>query len=747
MKTQSSRKQGAWGWAITMVILLGLGAGSVQAQDLKINARPLTPQEIKDYGMTNITQVSGGNHVVGLGQPVYLELLAKDSSAITQAVWSLDAVLDLDDEPIHDSTAVITNSPLPESMPTYDSVDRSAFDLIHRAMIIPDKKGTYQISAQALGTNGVLDASFEVVASVFIGKDSTACLLCHASKQDDFNLTHHSGAFIDQINGEGSSHFQSFCIKCHTTGYDSAPAAVNGGFDDVANDEGWTFPTELSTNNWDDMPLALQMKANVQCESCHGPAQEHMRTGGDISKIAISLSAGNCGQCHDAASHHVKNFEWGNSVHGQTEVDRGGSCKNCHTTAGFIDANDPGMNEDGDEIPITASFKEGITCAACHDPHAPGAGVHQLRALESSTLENGAVITDGGDGLICMSCHKSRRDAESYVHGNASKYFGPHYGTQTDMLSGENAIEYGQELPSSQHLTVVDDSCAQCHMQETPDDIPEYAKNKVGGHSLRLAYDDGTNAVIHLTGTCQSCHGDIENFDFGGEDYNRDGMVEGVQTEISLLMDELGMLMPPIGSPSVNMYGQSSEFNTLALKRGAYNYMFVKNDGSHGVHNPKYAAAILRSSIADLKGGIDIDCDGLVDSWEIATFGDLTSQSGEDDYDGDGLSNLEEQNLGTNALLADTDGDGFSDLVEVQVGSDPLEITSVPGTDMVILAAAELGYLPKGTNTMVQFETIDSLTDGSWTSIGPAQTNEGGWLYQLNTLRGTTNRFFRATEE
>jgi len=41
------------------------------------------------------------------------------------------------------------------------------------------------------------------------------------------------------------------------------------------------------------------------------------------------------------------------------------------------------------------------------------------------------------------------------------------------------------------------------------------------------------------------------------------------------------------------------------------------------------------------------------------------------DSDGDGLADLEEDELGTDPLLADTDGDAIGDLVEVVVGSDP----------------------------------------------------------------------------
>ncbi len=732
--------------ALIAFALVAFGVQWVQAQDIRIDTRPLTPAEVSnpEYGLTNTTQLANGTHVVGLGQPIYLDLLVEQGTVITQVVWSLGTPYDLNEDPITDSSAAITDSPLPMSMPTYDSVDRAAFDVVDRAMIIPDKRGTYPISVQAFTTNGVLNADLEVVGSVFIGKDN-GCYVCHQSKRPLFETTLHSHAFTDQINGEGSSHFSERCIKCHVTGYDDAPAAINGGWDDVKNDTGWVFPETLSTNNWDEMPTELQNKSNIQCEMCHGPGQLHYRML-DAGKIGVSLSAGTCGQCHDAPTHHVKNFEWGQSLHGRTQVDRTGSCVNCHTTAGFINANDPGVLF-GEVISSTdyATFKEGITCAACHDPHAKGGQVHQLRDLQSVELGNGTVITEGGAGLVCMNCHKSRRDAESYVYGNVSSHFGPHHGPQGDMIAGENAIEYGRDMPSSKHLSVVEESCAQCHMQEIPSDLPAYAEGKVGGHSFELAYDDGTNAPIHLTETCASCHGEIEDFDFGGEDYDLNGIVEGVQSEIEGMMHDLAMLLPPVGSPDVS---PGSDYNSsLPLKRALYNYLFVEEDGSMGVHNPKYAAAILRSSIDDLKGGIDIDKDGLVDSWEIEHFGDLTSQSGSDDFDGDGLTNAQEQNLMTDPTMIDSDGDGYSDLVEVQAGSDPLEITSVPTSDMVILPAAEVGYMPKGTGTLVRIQSLDSINGGGWQDLGPAQTNTGSWVYKLDSLQGTTNRFYRAVEE
>lgn len=58
----------------------------------------------------------------------------------------------------------------------------------------------------------------------------------------------------------------------------------------------------------------------------------------------------------------------------------------------------------------------------------------------------------------------------------------------------------------------------------------------------------------------------------------------------------------------------------------------------------------------------DGDGDGMLDAWEIQYFGNL-AQTGAGDYDGDGVSNLEEFQLGRNpaaGTVADTTGaNGF----------------------------------------------------------------------------------------
>jgi len=61
----------------------------------------------------------------------------------------------------------------------------------------------------------------------------------------------------------------------------------------------------------------------------------------------------------------------------------------------------------------------------------------------------------------------------------------------------------------------------------------------------------------------------------------------------------------------------------------------------------------------------DDDKDGLKDDWEKKYFGDLAA-IGSEDADADGLTNLEEQTLGTDPKKADTDGDGINDGEEVK---------------------------------------------------------------------------------
>lgn len=741
---RTRRKLMAFAAAVTLAGVVG----SAQAQNVRIVYRPLTPQEIKTYGMTNTTQKSGGAHNAALGTPVYLECLVQSTGAQPVAVnWTL-----MTSPP--GSVATLQPSPLPTNMPSFDGGDRINLAVAGRTMLKPDVASSYNFPASRLEeykirtdvvfTNKTMSYTNLVYGTTYLGGKHYLCVLCHADKQANFDLTPHAGAFTRAITGESTDHFQSYCISCHVVGYDTTPGAVNGGFDDVATQVGWTFPGTSSPTNWTGMNTNLQLKSNVQCESCHGGASAHMLSGGGTNAIDVSLSAGTCGVCHDSLPHHVKVNEWGMSRHSTGYVFRfSGACLPCHSSKGFIETWDP-YYLSTNKVP-RGTEQEGITCTACHDPHSPGMG-RQLRAITTAKLSNGVVITsaEAGMGVLCMNCHHARQRADTYVTNIPSGNFGPHHSTQADLLAGENAIEYGMNMPSSRHMQAVTNSCLGCHMQMVAGTSFSNALNKVGGHTFRLIYNNGTtneNDDIHVTEVCSVCHVEEGTFDFGGEDYDRDGSIEGVQTEIQGLLETLGKLLPPVGSTQVTVNASY----TLQQRKAAYNWYFVWEDKSLGVHNPKYAAAILQASIDDLNGGIDVDRDGLVDAWEIQYFGNLTSQTGSGDADGDGVTNAAEEDAGTNPNLADTDNDGVSDLAELQGGTNPLDLNSVLPTNVVtMLPALELGYQPGTAGVTQRFEWISAIGEGGgWTNVGPNFISSNSWNYQLISLRDSTQKFYR----
>ncbi len=737
------RTRGCYGLAL---LLVGFAA-SAAAQDNKIVSRPLTPDNITDYGLPASTQTAGGFFNVGLGQPMYLEVQVPTASQVTGVQWTLTT------RPAG-SAAALAPSPLGPEVPIYNPGDREVNKAVSRRVLVPDVLGQYQLDVTITTATGDVQVSKIVTGAEFaaVGEPGLAfndpphCALCHSDKVATWKGTAHASAMERQIDGHGSSGFAQHCLKCHNLGYDTTAGADNGGFDDVAAILGWTFPASLEPGNWDAMPEALKLVSNVQCENCHGAGSQHSRSGGNPAFITMSTSSGDCGQCHEAPPYHSKNIQWNESRHAvATRYPTGESraaCVRCHSGVGHIDFLD-GLPQN-----LQRTEYEAIVCATCHDPH-DGANPHQLRTVPSVALQNGALVEGGGGGRICMNCHTSRVNGDTYPDVTAgSSRFGPHYGPQTDMLVGKNAYEYGRFIPSSAHKTAVKDSCVTCHMQTL--DANDPAKNHAGEHTFKIKWDAGTPGDhgddVPVLASCQECHGDIDSFDFARQDYDMNGVIEGVQTEVKGLMDRLGRLLPPLDSPTVTI----TSAYTVQQKRAAFNHQFVKLDGSYGVHNTAYTVNLLKASLADLTGdyGIvdDIDNDGLPDEWETQYFSGTSAQDANGDADGDGLDNAFELKLGTNPSVLDSDNDGFSDFAEMHMGTNPLDAASNPTVGVSsIFTAAEMLFTTESGKTY-QLQRINDFGTGTWTNVGEPVQGNGGLLQHFISTRNTERGFYRVIE-
>ncbi|HLK63540.1 MAG TPA: hypothetical protein VKU19_08880 [Bryobacteraceae bacterium] len=584
--------------ALTLLAVAVPAAMNAQtAVQPRLAIRPLTTGDVSTYKLPSTTQLSGGFNTVGLGEPLYLEvqidagIAAKDIAGV---VWTLSS------KPAG-SGATFAESPLTASVPVFEPSDRPVYQVAGRKMLKPDVVGPYIVTATVTaGSSGSTTVAQTYIAATYVGK--AACGACHSGgladpKMGPWSKTLHAEIFTDNINGADGSSYAATCIACHTVGYDANSTVADGGFSTVAKQMGWTMPTPAQPGNFDKVPAALQNLANIQCENCHGPGSQHANFGGDVLAITLPSNSGACSQCHDAPTHHVKTAEWSNSMHAVTTRDPAGnaSCVGCHTGTGFI------WRIAGATTLPTAYAP--IDCATCHEPHGqttPTGAAHQLRTLAPVKLADGTPMDNAGNGALCMNCHQSRQNASVYAATTAgSAHFGPHEGPQADMLQGANGFTYGQTIPSSAHIWAADDTCVTCHMQATVSTDPAFLQ--AGGHTFKPSFTPAGKAKVELVAACQGCHGkDVTTFNFPLFDYNNDGKIEGVQTEVQHLLDQLSTMLPPDNKVKSALTIDTTW--TRAQLEAGYNWQFVNNDGSKGVHNTAYAVGLLKASIANLTG-------------------------------------------------------------------------------------------------------------------------------------------------
>jgi hypothetical protein len=288
-----------------------------------------------------------------------------------------------------------------------------------------------------------------------------------------------------------------------------------------------------------------------------------------------------CMQCHaDDSVIRAINVEWQNSIHASgNNIDRNTPpCSRCHTGEGFIDYVSTG-------VPDTIDMPGLITCFSCHRPHENRN--FNLRTMTAVSLENGGIF-DRGTGNLCANCHMARllspaipSTPDGTVNITSTRW-GPHHGTQADVLSGQNAYVFpGSTYANSPHTTAVTNGCPTCHMA-TP------IGNKAGGHTMIMTYDGGQL----LTGCKQSgCHAGVSGFDF---DYL------GYQDSVAAKLNALETVLVADSLLNSDLLFNAPKTVTGIQAGAVYNYFLFKEDRSLGVHNTQYTLDALNASISAL---------------------------------------------------------------------------------------------------------------------------------------------------
>jgi len=241
-----------------------------------------------------------------------------------------------------------------------------------------------------------------------------------------------------------------------------------------------------------------------------------------------------------------------------------------------------------------------INCYTCHQIHTTYTEADWAFTQEDPvTIWVGGQTLDFGKGNLCISCHQSRVfspalpfEPEIVNTGDTvnitSTRYGPHHGPQGMMLPGLNGYEVPGPLvyENSAHTALLanntKNACITCHMGVVQDGVAS------GGHTFRVISEEG---VIN-TAACVECHTNANDLNALVDD--RQAQIEARLLELENLLVARGLYNASNGQ---NTKGKDAEYEAGAL----FNFKYVEEDMSRGVHNFKYANALLVNSIAALQ--------------------------------------------------------------------------------------------------------------------------------------------------
>lgn len=284
------------------------------------------------------------------------------------------------------------------------------------------------------------------------------------------------------------------------------------------------------------------------------------------------------------------------------------SCAQCHNNEGFIDYIETGAVATGGY-----NISNPITCTGCHNTHRSfdfenDGNDYAVRTLDGVNLIISDYTIDYGNASnLCANCHQPRTNTPTVgdypgKYLQTSGHWGPHHGPQTALLEGllgaYTTFTLVEDIPAVKQAAhrVDTGACIDCHMRGTTDGSYGHSWNPAGNN-------------------CATCHSaPFEELELGYSGY-----AEDIETLGTLLENVVGQAIddnnepifeadgvtpvPQIGIVERDGDGWEPLTGLFDLKdaEAAWNFLFILEDKSKGIHNPNYAKSIIKNSIAAMQ--------------------------------------------------------------------------------------------------------------------------------------------------
>jgi len=252
------------------------------------------------------------------------------------------------------------------------------------------------------------------------------------------------------------------------------------------------------------------------------------------------------------------------------------SCGRCHNNEGYI-------NYITGKPAVEIFNATPVSCTTCHSKHstfdfANDGHDYALRNIDAVKLDLTDVtytIDYNNSSNNCVSCHQARSKApvdtdNDGLYLQTSSRFYPHYSGQSTFLEGiqgaviANGSTVIPPVGSAAHRTGA--SCTACHMAASTD-------GQTGLHTFKASF----SAPI-----CKTCHTTVPT------------EVAGLAADMVTLHNKLVTLGLIKEDGSTIVQTANVPFKTA---QALWNYKTVEEDQSKGVHNPKYAKALIKNAL------------------------------------------------------------------------------------------------------------------------------------------------------